>query len=300
MSKICFFILVSIMSSLKISGQQLFTSSLYDLQGNLHNPAVAGSSKSLQLGASYRGMWSGISGSPTTALVFGSTFFEKSKIGFGGYLYSDISGPTSRKGIQTSYSFHIPLNNRSTFSVGIEGRFQQFSIDRALLQEALGNDPILAGSPNQNKGDAGFGFTFSNDKYQLGASVSQLVQSRLNFYSGSLSRSANARLYRHYYFHGNYRWDVDKEVRVIPNLLLIYLPNAPIEIQTGARVEIKNIFWWGLSVRARQSWMLSAGMNIQKRLTVGYSFDIYSSPLSVFDKGANAHEIILRFSQTNK
>lgn len=300
MSKICFFILVSIMSSLKISGQQLFTSSLYDLQGNLHNPAVAGSSKSLQLGASYRGMWSGISGSPTTALVFGSTFFEKSKIGFGGYLYSDISGPTSRKGIQTSYSFHIPLNNRSTFSVGIEGRFQQFSIDRALLQEALGNDPILAGSSNQNKGDAGFGFTFSNDKYQLGASVSQLVQSRLNFYSGSLSRSANARLYRHYYFHGNYRWDFDKEVRVIPNLLLIYLPNAPIEIQTGARVEIKNIFWWGLSVRARQSWMLSAGMNIQKRLTVGYSFDIYSSPLSVFDKGANAHEIILRFSQTNK
>jgi len=300
MSKICFFILVSIMSSLKISGQQLFTSSLYDLQGNLHNPAVAGSSKSLQLGASYRGMWSGISGSPTTALVFGSTFFEKSKIGFGGYLYSDISGPTSRKGIQTSYSFHIPLNNRSTFSVGIEGRFQQFSIDRALLQEALGNDPILAGSPNQNKGDAGFGFTFSNDKYQLGASVSQLVQSRLNFYSGSLSRSANARLYRHYYFHGNYRWDVDKEVRVIPNLLLIYLPNAPIEIQTGARVEIKNIFWWGLSVRARQSWMLSAGINIQKHLTVGYSFDIYSSPLSVFDKGANAHEIILRFSQTNK
>jgi type IX secretion system PorP/SprF family membrane protein len=299
MNKIYLFFLISVMSSLKIYGQQLFTSSLYDLQGNLHNPAVAGSSKSLQFGASYRGMWTGISGSPTTALVFGSTYFDKSNIGFGGNLYSDVTGPTSRKGIQTSYSYHIPLNSRSTFSVGIEGRFQQFSIDRALLQEALGNDPILAGSPNQFKGDAGFGVAIFNEKYQVGASVSQLVQSRLNFYSGSLSRSANARLYRHYYFHGNYNWDVDKEVRVIPNLLLIYLPNAPIEIQAGARVEIKNTFWWGLSVRARQSWMLSAGMNIQKRLTVGYSFDIYSTPLSIFDKGPSAHEIILRFTRAN-
>jgi hypothetical protein len=41
--------------------------------------------------------------------------------------------------------------------------------------------------------------------------------------------------------------------------------------------------------------MLSAGVKVQKKLMLGYSFDIYSSPLSVFDKGPNAHEVVLRY-----
>jgi hypothetical protein len=41
--------------------------------------------------------------------------------------------------------------------------------------------------------------------------------------------------------------------------------------------------------------MLSAGIKVQQKLTVGYSFDIYSTPLSVFDRGANAHELLLRY-----
>ncbi|HNC39883.1 MAG TPA: type IX secretion system membrane protein PorP/SprF, partial [Chitinophagaceae bacterium] len=63
----------------------------------------------------------------------------------------------------------------------------------------------------------------------------------------------------------------------------------------GARVEHKEIFWWGVALRARQSWMLSAGVHIQKKFTIGYCFDIYSTPLSVYDKGSNAHEIMLRY-----
>jgi len=66
-------------------------------------------------------------------------------------------------------------------------------------------------------------------------------------------------------------------------------------LQAGARIEHRELFWWGLSLRARQSWMLSAGVNVQKKLMLGYSFDIYSSPLSVFDKGPNAHEVLLRY-----
>jgi hypothetical protein len=41
--------------------------------------------------------------------------------------------------------------------------------------------------------------------------------------------------------------------------------------------------------------MLSAGVHIKKKFTLGYSFDIYNTPLSVYDAGANAHEVILRY-----
>ena len=144
--------------------------------------------------------------------------------------------------------------------------------------------------------DVGFGISYTDDKIQVGASVSQLVQSKLSFYTGNLSRTEEGRLYRHYYFHGSYKWDVDQNTSISPNLLVIYLPNAPAECQFGARVEHMEKFWWGVGYRVNQSFMLSAGVHVNRKFTLGYSFDIYNTPLSVFDAGANAHELILRYN----
>lgn len=290
-----FSVLVLVMTG-TLSAQQLMTSSMYDQYGNLHNPATAGAMKHGMIGASYRTMWDGIDGGPKTTLAFGSAYLSKIKVGIGGYIYNDVTGPTRRTGIQTSYAYHIPLNNgNATFSLGIEARFQQFSIDKVKLQQSLGNDPVLGATDSRFKGDAGFGIAYTGKKLQLGASVSQLIQTKLDFYSGNLNRNEEARLYRHFYFHGNYNWDVDGSTKIIPNFLFIYLPNAPLEFQGGARVEHKDVFWWGLSLRARQSWMISAGVKIQKKFSIGYCFDIFNAPLSVYDRGSNGHEIMLRY-----
>lgn len=278
------------------AAQQLQTSSLYDMQGVLHNPATAGSAKHGMVGASYRTMWEGMPGGPQTATLFGSAFIPKVKLGVGGYIYSDKTGPTKRTGLQMSYAYHIPVSDKGSFSIGLEARGQQFTVDKAKLQESLGaNDPVLAGSENRFKFDAGFGLAYTGEKFQVGASVSQLIQSKLDFYSGSLSTSEEGRLYRHYYLHGHYKWNVDGSTTVIPNLMVIYLPNAPTEFQGGVRVEHRELFWWGLALRARQSWMLNAGVRIKKAFSIGYSFDIYNTPLSVYDKGANGHEVALRY-----
>ncbi|MBS1760169.1 MAG: PorP/SprF family type IX secretion system membrane protein [Bacteroidetes bacterium] len=276
--------------------QQLATASLYDQYGFLHNPATAGSDKHGVIGASYRSMWSGIDGSPQTTLVFGSAYLEKMKLGLGGYIYNDVTGPTKRTGIQMAYAYHIPMENDATFSIGLEARLQQYSIDKIKLQQSLGSgDPVLNGDSKKFKGDAGFGIAYNGKNFKAGASVSQLIQSKLNFYKGNLTPNEEARLYRHYYLHGSYKWNVDGNTTITPNVLFIYLPNAPMEFQGGARVEHKELFWWGLALRARQSWMISAGVHIHKKFTIGYSFDIYSTPLSVYDNGSNAHEIMLRY-----
>lgn len=275
-------------------GQQLQTSSMYDLQGVFHNPSTAGVRNSMA-GVSYRTQWSGISGSPRTATAFGSFNVPSLKIGIGGYAYNDKTGPTSRTGLQLAFAKHIPAGE-GTFSLGIEARGQQYSLDRAKLTATLGSDPAIGTSENRFVFDAGFGISYTNKKLQLGASVSNLVQTKLGFYTGNLTTSENARLYRHYFFHGSYKWDVDGSTTITPNFLVIYLPNAPTEFQGGVRVEHKELFFWGLSLRAKQSFMLSAGLHINKKFTVGYAFDIYQTPLSVFDKGANAHEMLLRYN----
>jgi type IX secretion system PorP/SprF family membrane protein len=279
-----------------VSAQQLMTASLYDMHGNLHNPATAGASKHGVVGASFRSMWDGIDGGPQTTIVFGSGYLKGPKLGLGGYVYNDVTGPTKRTGVQVAVAYHIGMDNGNSFSIGLEGRFQQFAIDKAKLQTSLGpNDPVLAGAENRTKGDAGFGIAYNGKKLNLGASVSQLIQSKLDFYTGNLTRTAEGRLYRHYYAHGSYAINADKDTKIIPNALLIYLPNAPTEFQGGVRVEHRDIFWWGVALRARQSWMISAGLKIAKKFTIGYCFDIYSTPLSVYDNGSNAHEVMLKY-----
>jgi type IX secretion system PorP/SprF family membrane protein len=293
-------IFILVFSSVAISAQQLNTSSLYELQSILHDPSVAGLQKHGTIGGSFKTQWDGMPGGPQTGLVFGSTFLEKAKLGLGGYLYSDVTGPTKRIGVEMAYAYQVPMRNNSTFSVGLELRAQQFSYDKSKLQASLGNDPVIAGDDKKIKGDAGLGASFTNDKFQIGVSVSQLIQSKLNFYSGSQSTTDEAMLYRHYYLHSYYIWRPDDQVTITPNVLFIYLPNAPLEFQAGARVEHKNIFWWGLSHRLKQSWMLSAGLRIKQNFMIGYSFDIYTTPLSVFDKGGNGHELLLKYDFAKK
>lgn len=275
--------------------QQLQASSMYDLQGVIHNPSTAGVDGSV-FGVSYRTQWSSISGSPKTATVFGSTSIESLQIGIGGYIYNDKTGPTSRTGVALDFAKHIKTANDGLFSLGIEARAQQYSIDKAKLTSTLGADPAIGNGDNKFVFDAGFGISYTGKKLQVGASVSQLVQSKLDFYTGNLTRTEEGRLYRHYYFHALYKLKVDENTVFIPNVMVIYLPNAPTEYQGGFRVEHNEVFWWGIGYRARQSWMLSAGVHVKKKFTIGYSFDIYKTPVSVFDAGSNAHEILMRYN----
>jgi type IX secretion system PorP/SprF family membrane protein len=279
-----------------VKSQQLQTSSLYDMQGFLHNPSMAGMTMKGMFGVSYRSQWTGVSGSPKTATMFGSFAIPQQNIGLGGYIYNDQTGPTSRTGIELAFAKHIPMQNGGKFSVGIEAKALQYSIDVAKLSASLGNDPVLASGNNKFKFDAGFGVSYANEKLQLGASVSQLVQSKLGYYTGNLTTTEQGKLYRHYYLNGSYKWKVDQSTVITPNFLLIYLPNAPTEFQGGVRVEHSEVFWWGVAWRVQQSWILSAGVNINKKFTVGYAFDIYSTPYSVYEKGANAHEMLLRYN----
>jgi type IX secretion system PorP/SprF family membrane protein len=276
--------------------QQLQTSSLYDMQGVFHNPSMAGMSMKGMFGVTYRNQWTGVSGSPKTATAFGSVELPDQKIGLGGYLYNDKTGPTSRTGLQLSFAKHIPMQNGAKFSLGIEARGLQYSIDVAKLQQTLGSDPVLGSSDNRFKFDAGFGVAYESKKIQIGASVAQLIQSKLGFYTGDLSSGQQGRLYRHYYLHGAYKWKADASTVITPHFLLIYLPNAPEEFQIGAKVEHNEVFWWGLAHRVNQSFILSAGVHINKKFTAGYAFDIYNTPFSVFEKGSNAHEVVLRYN----
>jgi type IX secretion system PorP/SprF family membrane protein len=296
-----YIIIASLLCSATIAKtQQLQSSSFYEMQGLLHNPSIAGvmqdEDKKAVAGVVYRSQWSGISGSPTTVTAYGSFKLQKQKIGIGAYAYQDKTGPTSRTGINLAFAKHINFNDGGVMSFGIEARLLQYSLDRGKLTATLGTDPAIGTSDSRFKFDAGFGASYTNKQFQIGASVSQLVQSKLDYYKGTAATSEVARLYRHYYLHGNYNWDVDGSTIITPNALLIYLPNAPVEFQGGVRVEHKKTIFWGIGYRLNQNFMLTGGLHIKKQFSIGYTYDVYNSPVSSFDGGSGAHEFMLRYN----
>jgi type IX secretion system PorP/SprF family membrane protein len=296
-----YIIIVALFCSATIAKtQQLQSSSFYEMQGLIHNPSTAGiiqneDSKAV-VGIVYRNQWSGISGSPTTITAFGSFSLPKQKIGISAYAYNDKTGPTSRTGIDLGFAKHITFNDGGIFSLGIETRFLQYSLDRGKLTATLGADPALGTSDSRFKFDAGFGASYTNKQFQIGASVSQLVQSKLGYYTGTATTSEVAKLYRHYYMHGNYNWNVDGKTTIIPNAMAIYLPNAPVELQGGVRVEHNKSIFWGIGYRLHQNFMLTGGLHIKNQFSIGYTYDIYNSPVSIFDGGGGAHEFMLRYN----
>jgi type IX secretion system PorP/SprF family membrane protein len=296
MKKIIFHIIL-LSCSYVANAQQLQTSSLYDVHGVYHNASIAGVAKNNFVGATYKTQWSGINGRPTTATVFGSFKLPKQKLGVSGYLYNDVTGPTARTGIQIGLAKHIALQNGATLSFGIENRVQQYSINKAKLPSLIG-DPAIAGKENSFKYDAGVGGSYTSETFQIGVSVAQLIQSKLNTYVGNLTPNQESRLYRHYYLHSLYNIKTDNETVITPNVLFIYLPNAPLEVQGGVRLEHNNSFWYGINAKWKQGVMLSAGLRVNKNLLVGYAFDIYKTPLNLFDNGSYGHEFILRYDLT--
>lgn len=292
-----YFLFACLAAGLVSRAQQLHTSSIFELQSIFHNPAMAGNLSSDMVGASYRSQWSGISGSPKTATLFGTFDLPRHLIGMGGYIYSDQTGPTSRNGASLSFAKHLPVSEDARLTLGLETRFFQFAVDKNKLSSIAG-DPALAGAENRFKFDMGFGIAYNTRKLSIGASVSQLIQSKLDFYTGTLSTNAEGRLYRHYYLHGLYRIETPGGTTIIPNFLMVFLPNVNrSEFQIGGRLEREHV-WVGAGYRVNQSFMLTAGLHINQNFSVGYAFDNYLTPVSTFsaDGGAGGHELILRYN----
>ena len=295
MKKIVFLILIVFINTTS-KAQQLHSSAFYELQAIIHNPSIAGVAENDVVGINYRTQWGNINGSPKTATMFGSFKLPSQKLGISSYVYSDKTGPTSRTGISVSVAKHIKLGSGNTLSLGIENRFQQFLLDQSKLTEYLGADPAIGNANKNVKYNAGFGISYTTKRLQLGVSVAQLLETKLDNYAGTLTRTQDARLYRHLYANGSYKINFDETVSMIPNFLLIYFPNgnAPTELNLGTRFKYEELCWLGLGVNISGNFNTNFGLNLSKKITIDYAFDFYNQPNLNFSY--EAHELMLRFN----
>ncbi len=276
------------------AAQQIFRISQFTQHNFLYNPAAAGANDAPSAGVTYRKMWTGISGGPETSLFFADKYFDKKKTGVGVFLFSDKTGPTSRNGGQVNLSYSVELGSKDKrLMFGLAGEMLQYRINMAEIAAYLPNDPLLSAPGSKIKGDAAAGLYYRSPTLNLGFSVQHLLQSKFDFIKGS--NNPQGKLYRHYFVMGSYNWQVDEDNVLIPNALLKYVPNTPADFDLGMRLEHKDMLWIGFNYHYQQNYSAFAGVKIRQKFAIGYAYDLYKTPLSLFDQGGDAHEIMLRY-----
>jgi len=167
---------------LKGEAQQLHFTSQYLQHNFMYNPGAAGIANNNMIGISYRDQWSSFPGNPKTYMLYGDFSLNKMKAGAGAYIYRDETGPTSRTGIDLSFSKHIiSLDGKKKLGLGLEVRGLQYAIDKSKINIDVQGDPVLAGSGNKFAFDAGAGVYYTNQKLSVGAAIIEHSPSEYEF-----------------------------------------------------------------------------------------------------------------------
>jgi len=268
----------------------------YMLNDFAYNPAIAGTKEYYQAKSNNRYQWIGITDAPRTYILSVYGPHRKLDMGFGGMVFNDVTGPTSRLGVYGSYAYNVRIKDDLRFSSGLSLGLLQYKVDGSKItlhdegDPSLGNNMYVDYLP-----DASMGVYFYAAKYSVGLSVAQLFSSNVKF--KDLEQLGINKLKRHMMLHGSYLFDINDDFSVEPMLMLKFVVPAPIQADINARVIYRNMVWAGFGYRTKDAASILVGYNYQDQLIFGYSYDITFTDLRKYSSGTHELMIGARFNK---
>lgn len=287
-------VIVCTVSGLK--AQQVPQYAQYMLNSYILNPAVSGTEDYYEVKSNNRYQWVGVTDAPRTYILSVQGPHRKRSMGFGGSVYSDITGPTSRTGAYLSYAYHVKLSPTFKLSFGLSFGVMQFKIDGSKVTLKEGNDPAMStGVMSAITPDATFGTYFYSKNLYIGVSMPQLIGNKLNFFDNV--SASQSRLARHLLVQAGYTFHLGENFTIQPSVLLKYVAPVPMQIDFGLKIGYKDIVWVGSAFRTKDAVSVMAGFNIGKNLILGYAYDFNTSSLRNYSNGSHEVMIGARFAK---
>jgi type IX secretion system PorP/SprF family membrane protein len=296
---------------LETSAQQLPIFSLYHDNNFVLNPAITGAEDHGIITASYRDQWSGMDGRPRTLNGSYRSPIPRTKMGLGGHIMNDVTGPTSFTGATVTYAYHISFKKVSPFSWGAFLRNSKISLGLSLSayqyrlkssELVLENQNDLAVSADDQSSirpNAGVGLYYYYDKVYVGYSAPQLIPLDVKFEAddgNSIIKREN-----HFYIVAGGKIPLGGKVPkgyynkfyIEPMVWFKYVKGAPMQYDGYLRLRHKNMVWFGAGYRSSKTMIFDAGLMIMKQFQIGYAYDLQINDYRA-DLG-NTHEIILAY-----
>ncbi len=277
--------------------QQLQQYTQYMLNDFVLNPAIAGKGKDYwDCRTNSRYQWQGITDAPRTYIMSLQGPFKNRKMGLGSTLFTDITGPTRRVGVNMAYSYHLKLNDEYTLNLGLSAGILQYSVDGHKLTLHDNDDLIMV---TQYRSaivpDFGAGAYLHSDKLFVSLSVPQMYQAQVKL--AGLTTSELSRIKPHFYALAGYQFDLGEDFQLEPSFLVKYVKPAPVKIDVGVRGIYQKKVWLGVTYRTNDAISAMLGYMHNNWLMLGYSYDYTTTKLRQYTTGT--HEIMfgLRFRQ---
>lgn len=288
-------LLFGIVFSNSMVGQQQRQYSQYLYSLFAVNPAYAGNKDYVQSLVTERRQWTGVTGSPHTQSLLIHAPFSNQKMGLGLNLANESIGAHGIINAMLSYSYSI-TGNESRLSFGLRGGFTSFRLLQDKLSYKDQNDPNSIAFLQSNftpTFDAGVHFYYKN--LQLGAAVSNLIESKVNLINDNIVSSV---MKRHINMYASYSLEVNDKWRFIPSLFLKTVPSAPINTDVTISFARMNTLFVGVTYRTNQSIIGLIQYYFTENIRLGYSYDHYMR----YSTFSGSHEVVLGvdFSKNKK
>ncbi|MTI29768.1 PorP/SprF family type IX secretion system membrane protein [Xanthovirga aplysinae] len=292
--KAFFLLLVLTVCHHHLSAQQQAMFTQYMFNPLLLNPAYAGSHEAISVTALIREQWVGLEGAPKTQTFSFHAPIPYRKIGVGMNIIHDRIGVTDQISTTMMYAYRLKIG-KGKLSMGLQASYHNY---RSFYSRVSATDPSYASEDvNSSNFNFGTGIYYYTDRWYVSASVPQLLNSTLD----NKSDDPDSKLVRHYFITGGVVLDLNRFLKLKPNILLKAVSGAPIQMDLNANLLIYDTVWLGLSYRSLESFDALTQFQLTPQLLLGYSFDFATTTaLSRVNSGSHEISVNYRFSFSKK
>ena len=269
--------------------------SQYMYNQSVLNPAYAGSTEALSLGALHRRQWVGLEGAPVTTTLFGHKRVGKN-VGLGLSAISDKIGPVTENNIYGDFSYTLDLGNNQHLALGLKAGVTMHNIG---LFSEIGNggvghlpnidDPAFKEDSKSTLFNVGLGAFYYSENYYVGLGVPNLLKGTYLNYDGKQYGSQEI----HMFLTGGYVFEVNDMLKLKPSAMVKYAMNSPVSFDVSFNALFMDKLEVGATYRLEDAVGGMINYRLLPNLRVGYAYDHVMSDLKV--KGKASHEFILLY-----
>lgn len=284
------------------SAQQIPSLTQYVFNDYLYNPAIGGIYDYYQVKTNYRYQWAGIKDAPRTYMLSAYGPHKTMPMGYGGYIFSDVIGPTSKLGVYGSYAYNIKVSGDIRVSFGTFVGLTQYKIDLSAVDFAESGDPVeMENGANYTKfvPDAALGAYLYTSQYYGGVSVMQLFSNKIETVESDDVdyKKISSRLNNHLILMGGYKYNINRDFDLEAGSMIKLVKGSPIQVDINVRSIYQKMVWFGVNYRSGDAVSILAGYNYQDMLYMGISYDITTSELRNYSSGTYEIMIGVKFNK---
>ena len=257
------------------------------------NPAYAGNRGVLNLNSFYRKQWVGIPGAPETKSISLDGPLNERGLGFGVQLFDDRLGVEKVTGINTMLSTQVKVSETGVLSAGLLAGLMNYRTDLTQVENRFNpSDPSFSQNYNKWMASVGIGLFYNTDRFYLGASIPNVLRSRLATFNMIQSGIQNINDY-HLFITSGIVLELNEDVKIKPSTMFKMVSGAPIEFDLNTNVWVKDMVGFGVSYRTGDAVLGMLELQATKKLRFGYAYDTPISDLRGTTSGS--HELLIRY-----